>query len=231
VAEGEYFMFLDADDLLHRDGVAWLVEAMEGRQDRICLMGFRKFDGHAALSAEGGSLPPDERPLARRLLFENLGPPHAFLCPKDRARAIGGFDDRWRYACEDWDFWLRLVLNGADVVAVLRIGAYYRRHDGTLSTNRARMYPSTAERLLQVQEEVRARPDLLRRWGLTFAEVRKRHKPLLREALLGAAYNVRKQGDYRRSLGYYLSSIWRAGWSREAMLGLLKLGPQRLLRK
>jgi GT2 family glycosyltransferase len=228
-AAGRYLLFLDADDLLHPEGVAWLVDAMAGREDRVCLMGFRKFQSADALDDQPGSLPPAEGPLAPRLLFGNLGPPHAHLCSRSQVQAIGGFDDRWRYGCEDWDLWLRLALAGAEFVRVPRLGAYYRRHEGTVSTNRARMQSLNTLRFLQSQSELRERPEVLRRWGLTLAEVRRRQKPLLQEALLTVAYDLRKQGDYRGCLVNYLRSIRWGGWSREAVRGLLKLGPQFVL--
>jgi glycosyltransferase involved in cell wall biosynthesis len=231
VARGRYLHFLDADDLLHPDGVAWLVEAMADKEDRICLMGFRKFAHDPASEEQPDFLPPDDRPLARGLIFENLAPPVAHLCSKEMALAIGGFDVKWRHGCEDWDFWLRLALAGAEVVPVPRVGAYYRRHEGAATTYYGRMRSLRGKRLLQAQQEVRDRADLLQRWGLTRAEVRKRHRHLIREALLGAAYSLRKEGDYRGCLGHYARSIWQGGWSLEAVKGLLKLGPQYLLGK
>ena len=136
---------------------------------------------------------------------------------------------RLRNAIEDWDVWLRVALAGAEFVPVMRVGAYYRRHAGTVSTQRARMQSRNAARFLKSQGELRERPDVLRRWGLSLADVQRRQKPLLQEARLTVAYDLRKQGDYRGCLVSYLRSIRWGGWSREAVRGLLKLGPQFVL--
>jgi glycosyltransferase involved in cell wall biosynthesis len=231
VADAPYLLFLDADDLLHPDAVAWLVEAMDGGNDRVCVMGFRKFETDPATGEWADSYPPEERPLARRLIFENLAPPHAFLCPRSLVEAAGGFDRRWTNGCEDWDLWMRLALAGAEVVPVPRVGAFYRRYEGSMSMRRARMYWMSAHLLLQARRQVQARPDRLRAWELTYPDVVRRQQPLLQEAFLGAAYNLRKEGCYARCLGNYLQSIYWTGWSGEALQGLMKLPAQWLLRK
>jgi glycosyltransferase involved in cell wall biosynthesis len=229
LAKGKYLLFLDADDLLHRDAVAWQVEAMQGKDNRLCVMGFGRFRFDGALEEKVDKLPPDERPLERLLVFENLAPPHAFLSPRQMVVAIGGFDDRWTRSCEDWDLWIRLILAGAEIVVVSRVGAYYRRHEESATRNHLRMDTVTAELLLSVQKEMRNRPDLLQRWGLTYPQFKKRQKPIIVDAFLGAAYSLRKQGNYSGCLYYHLASLWRAGWNGQAVLGLIKLAPQKLL--
>jgi hypothetical protein len=230
-ADGKYLLFLDADDLLHREATGWQVEAMQGKDNRICMMGYGKFQAEGSFEDKIDKLPPDERPLERLLVFENLAPPHAFLCPREMVVSIGGFADQWTRSCEDWDFWIRLILAGAEIVAVPRVGAYYRRHEGSISTNHLRMDSKIAELLLGVQKEMRRRPDLLQRWGMTYPELKKRQKPIILDALLGAAYSLRKKGDYIGCLYFHLASFWQVGWSVQALLGLIKLAPQRLFGK
>ncbi len=228
-AAGKYLLFLDADDLLHPEALGWLVEAMGEEEGRVCVMGFRKFYADSAREEGPANLPPGERPLARALIFQCLGPPHVHLCSKALAVRVGGFDEQWRNWCEDWDFWRRLALAGAEFVAVPRVGAYYRQHAGTNSSDRVRMDMMFAKSLLLAQREVAAHPELLARWGYTPAEVRRRFQALLQEFMLGAAYRLEKRGDFRRSLAYYVGSIYRGGWSSTALRGLAKLVPHILV--
>jgi glycosyltransferase involved in cell wall biosynthesis len=228
-ARGKYLLFLDADDLLHPEAVSWLVEAMQDQEDRVCVMGYRKFRIDPAQEVGNDYLPPAEQPLVRRVMFECLAPPHGHLCSKTLALRIGGFDDSWTNGCEDWDFWQRLALAGATFVAVPRVGAYYRRYDGSVSTNWLRMDMMQAAILLRAQREFGARPDLLRQWGYTPEETQRRFKALVQEFMLGAAYRLGKVGEFRRSLVYYIGSIYRGGWSSTAVLGLAKLLPNFLV--
>src|SRR4051812_37127670 len=43
-ARGQYLLFLDSDDCLHPDAISWLVEAANGREDVLCVMGWRLFE-------------------------------------------------------------------------------------------------------------------------------------------------------------------------------------------
>src|SRR5262249_49677502 len=93
----------------------------------------------------------------------------------------GGFaQDFQSTGCEDWDLWLRLGLHGARLVTIPRVGAYYRRYGGSLSTQCARMLENRGEGLFRLHERILQRPDLLDRWGteLLRAECRVRRRCL-----------------------------------------------------
>ncbi len=47
--------------------------------------------------------------------------------------AVGGFDERMRHGCEDWDFWLRLVEAGFRGTIVPEVLYYYRRTAESMS--------------------------------------------------------------------------------------------------
>ncbi len=228
-AQGKYLLFLDADDLLHPEAVGWLMEAMQNQEDRVCVMGFRKFRTDPMQGVESDHLPPAEQPLAYRVMFGCLAPPHGHLCSKSLALRVGGFDDSWANGVEDWDFWQRLALAGAHFLAVPRVGAYYRRHEGSVSANRLRMDMMHAALALRAQGELEACPDRLRQWGHTPDEARQRIRALVQEYMLSAAFRLGKVGDFRGSLAYYLGSIYRGGYSSTALLGLAKLLPNVLV--
>ena len=43
IANGKYLLFLDADDLLHPEAIGWLVEATQGSDNVLCVMGVQYF--------------------------------------------------------------------------------------------------------------------------------------------------------------------------------------------
>ena len=228
-AKGKYLLFLDADDLLHPEAVGWLMDAMQNREERVCVMGFRKFQTDPMQEAGNDHLPPTEQPLAYRVMFGCLAPPHGHLCSRSSAQRVGGFDDHWANGVEDWDFWQRLALAGAHFLGVPRVGAYYRRHEGSVSADRLRMDMMHAALVLRTQRELEARPDRLRQWGHTPDEARRRLRAVVQEYMVSAAYQLGKVGDFWGSLAYYVRSIYRGGCSSTALLGLAKFVPNVLV--
>ncbi|HEX5480482.1 MAG TPA: glycosyltransferase family A protein [Dehalococcoidia bacterium] len=47
--------------------------------------------------------------------------------------AVGGYDERMRNGCEDWDFWLRLVEHGFSGAIVPEVLFQYRRREASMS--------------------------------------------------------------------------------------------------
>ena len=70
-------------------------------------------------------------------------------------RSVGMFDEAIR-SCEDFDLWLRIIKSGSRISYQRRILARYRRHAGSLSSDRVWM---TAN-LLGVMEKAQRRNDL-----------------------------------------------------------------------
>lgn len=164
-AEGKYLLFLDADDRLHPDAIAWLVDAVAGRDDRVGLMGHRRFTDNAQAAGQVEVVPRGEAAFLPDFIHECGGPPHAFLSPRHLVRQAGGFMPLEAPGCEDWDLWLRLVLRGAELVPVRRVGAYYRRYPGSMSTQGLAMLESRTAVLLRLHGRLLQIPALLDRWG------------------------------------------------------------------
>lgn len=181
VAEGRYLHFLDADDGLHPDALAMLVEAMGGSDNRLCLMGFRSFDEDTAPDRGPVQLPPAGFSPLPGFIHHNPAPPHCYLGSTAMIRRAGGFDESLR-SCEDWDLWLRLAIEGVEGACLPTVGAYYRRHAASMSRNKQLMLCERARVLLRGHERLVAKPDLYRRWGRDLAEVAHR----IRRRLLAA---------------------------------------------
>jgi GT2 family glycosyltransferase len=183
VAEGRYLHSLDADDSLHSDALAVLVEAMGANDNRLCLMGFRSFEGDVPPEQGTECQPPTPFSPLPDFLHRNPAPPNCYLCSRALVLRVGGFDEALR-SCEDWDLWLRLAIHGVDGVSVPFVGAYYRRHAASMSRNRPLMLISRARVLVRAWHRIAAKPELYARWGPDLAEVAHRVR---RRLLAGGA--------------------------------------------
>lgn len=229
VARGKYLLFLDADDLLHPDAVAWLVTAAGGREDVLCAFGVRRFELDEDLESGRICLPPSEAP-AVGLLVDNFCPPLAFLCSRAALQAAGGFDPSRRVdSCEDWDMWVRLVFGGAEVVTIPRVGAYYRQHPTSHSRNKARTAASMAEVRYRTVRRTRTDPELSRRLGVPAGHLVRILRRLIANDHRCAAYHNRQQGRYWQALGHYAASLYRGRPTWASVLGLCKLLPHKLV--
>lgn len=144
-ARGEAILFLDADDWLAPDALLRLAAALEASSAAVGAAGPHAVVAEAASPAAPGS--PRAKPLRfgpgevlERLCVENLfvNGGHLLL-RREAVRRAGPFLRHLRYG-EDWEYWIRLALQGPFAVApgeapVLfvreRAGSAYRRmaHD------------------------------------------------------------------------------------------------------
>ncbi len=160
-ARGYYMKFLDSDDQLHPEQIAWQVEALAGREDCASLTGVRLYrDGHPDQYE-------DHIPRATNFLpdhFKDLdwGAPIGWLFPTKLVRAAGGFNEKLRFA-EDWDFFVKVGMLQPEprLLTDERIGCYYRQRTGSLSANRVGMATAKAHSLFEIHDRLRdfGRPD------------------------------------------------------------------------
>ena len=155
-ATGRACVFLDADDALAPRAVEWLVAAAADHENALCVMGYRTFLRSPAETDGMERIPPADTPPLPLLIHDNFGPPHSYLAPTELLRSIGGFDEALPPGCEDWDAWMRLVLAGAELRAVQRVGALYRDAPGSMSKSLPRMLVSRAAVLLKTHRALAA---------------------------------------------------------------------------
>ena len=214
-ATGQYLMFLDADDLLHPDAVRWLVEAMDGQSNRLCVMGLRLFDPEEHHHED--RLLPCGVPALPRLFEDNLAPPHGYLCSKKMVQEIGGFDtDPAVWSCEDWDLWLRIALRGAELVTVARIGAFYRRYVGSVSSHFERLERARIRVLGGAIRQIKNDPQLLRQWR---GEVKKMRRKLA-QGYFDVGYRCARRGEPLAALAAYARSL-QCGFALPAVIAAM----------
>ena len=138
-SEGEYMLFLDADDILGPDVLSKQVQALEkeGRGFVICRTFFfteQDTDGKPIYAGEWRRYSVG---LDVHLCHFNLAPPLACFVRRKAVLDSAGFDESLG-ACEDHDFWLRMMELGHRP----RLGAdqhvWYRRHAGSMSSDKIR---------------------------------------------------------------------------------------------
>jgi glycosyltransferase involved in cell wall biosynthesis len=124
-ATGDYVLFLDADDLLAPESLARLAAAVAAHPGAVAVMGSALFTDDPAVPFE--RYIPQHTSFFPTIVQTNLGPPHCWYLPRELAVRVGGFREDLINS-EDWEFWGRIALTGAQLVSVPYEGALYRRH-------------------------------------------------------------------------------------------------------
>lgn len=186
VASGDFVVILDADDVYEPRRLEVLAELIQSRPelDIATTDAFLERDRTVVGRFYNESFPfPEEEQreemLRRCFLF-------APAVRRERIEAIGGFDESVEIVpAEDWDCWLRLVLDGARAGVVPEPLVRYRLHTGSLTANRARSLRAR----VTVLEKTAKRSDLTdeERRALAASIVRRRRNAVVAEAAAAAA--------------------------------------------
>jgi glycosyltransferase involved in cell wall biosynthesis len=164
--ETDAFLFLDGDDWLAPEAVSRLVRALRSDPAAVAAHAPFAFVGETATVAAPGPLDRRRAPRARDLLprlvvgnvFANGG--HVLI----RAaawRAAGPFSTTLSYG-EDWEFWLRLALQGPFAAISGTPALFVRRRAGSKMHGGATL-PQTYRPVL---EAIRSNPGIAARLGI-----------------------------------------------------------------
>lgn len=151
-SNGSYILFLDADDLISKDKLEQHVIFLLSHPN-ICISysDFCYFDtnnpdelfSNLELDKSGKTLSringtPDS--VLNEIIKNNIFPVNAALIKTSFMKQVGFFDEQLS-SLEDWDFWFRCVIKGAEI-GYLGDGAGYaivRVHRNSMSKNKIRM--------------------------------------------------------------------------------------------
>jgi glycosyltransferase involved in cell wall biosynthesis len=142
-SEGEYLVFLDADDRLLPEALRTGVEHLDSHPE--CVFVF----GHYRFIAQNGSplaecRPPIHDDYYGSLLRRNfIGMHAAVVYRRTLFESVGGFDGVLD-GCEDYDLYLRAALR-FPIYNHARLVAEYRRYDGAMSRDSRRMLKTAIE--------------------------------------------------------------------------------------
>jgi GT2 family glycosyltransferase len=129
---GDFLVFLDADDYLHHDSVRRHIEVANRQPEASVIYGdFRYVDECGREIGRDG--PIDFGNDAFHGLLAGLVPPvHALTIRRSAIVNAGGFDVSIRWH-EDLDTWLRIAAAGHRFARVEFPGAFYRKYSGTMT--------------------------------------------------------------------------------------------------
>lgn len=134
-AQGEYFLFLDADDVILPTYISQSVEILEKSPEVKLVYPLSEFFG-----AQTGiwQLPPYEG--LKSILLGNRIPCIA-IHRATHFRLSGGFDESLP-THEDWDLWIRILADGGEVFQIPEVLFRYRkRDDGSSLINQIQCNP------------------------------------------------------------------------------------------
>jgi len=157
VAKGKFYAQLDADDQWEPDYLAVQLRFLSEHPDVVLVYPNATIFGDASdAGLEYMKLCPSEGDVS----FESLIEERCVIltCVTARMsviRNVGMFDESLR-SCEDFDLWLRIVKNGGRIAYHRQLLARYRRHVGSLSSDRVWMTTN----LLAVMNKMSKRSDL-----------------------------------------------------------------------
>jgi glycosyltransferase involved in cell wall biosynthesis len=131
IAQGAYFRFSDADDVIEPGSTARLLRLARAHG---CIAYGTTLVCDAELHPAGVKGSTLEGWIAEECLLRQFHARHfAMLFPRDVVDAVGGWETTMPQ-CQDWDFVLR-ALERAPARAVGEVVASYRRHGGSLGSN------------------------------------------------------------------------------------------------
>ncbi len=147
--DSEYVCFLDADDLLHPDKLAFQSKLLDENPDLdavVCQMAHFENDPREATLLWNTFQGP---PLAERFLgHDPVWGMHGSLWRRQYLQKLGGFDETLPMA-QDFDLHGRAVLSGANIMLHADLLTYCRRHlGGSISSSKRLARLSTIGRVL-----------------------------------------------------------------------------------
>ncbi len=138
-ARGTYLKFLDSDDLLHPRTIEFQVAQMLEHGENFISV------SKSLIFRTGGARGRKRFKAGWRLYFGsldihlcrlNVAPPHAYMLHREFFLRLSGFDVTYK-GCEDYDFWLRALGQGAAFLSNFKSLVYYRVHSRSMGQLKA----------------------------------------------------------------------------------------------
>lgn len=168
-AKGTYLLPLDGDDLISEDYIQKAVEILESNPKvKVVYCQAVKFN-------ESGQRPWKLKPFSRHQLAKDNMIFVAALFRKSDAEAVGGFSEDMKMGREDWEFWIKMLKNGGDVIQLPFVGFFYRltptskrKKTGTNQKKRERIAYLNAKHMDFFERELNGPLRIQRTWSKPF---------------------------------------------------------------
>ena len=119
-AQGEYILPVDGDDLISPTYIEQGLAILSSRPEvKVVYCQAEKF-------TETTRKPWKLKPFSLQQLAKDNMIFVSALFRKTDALAVGGFSEDMQLGREDWEFWIKLLKNGGEVVQLPEVGFYYR---------------------------------------------------------------------------------------------------------
>jgi glycosyltransferase involved in cell wall biosynthesis len=207
-AEADALLFLDGDDWLARDALRMLVAALGRDKEAVAAHGPFAFVAAEANPTEPGRLErrasPRARDLLPQLMLGNLFANGGHVLIRSAAWAAAGpFREDLAFA-EDWEFWLRLALQGPFLALAGPPLLFVRRRTGSLMHGAA----TRMEAYRPALAAVAANPAIAARLGAA------RFARLLRRAEQELCWTLGRELLRRGNPAGARPLLWRGVWGR-----------------
>lgn len=119
-AQGEYILPLDGDDLISKNYIEKGMAILTSRPEvKVVYCQAEKF-------SDSSRKPWKLKPFSLQQLAKDNMIFVSALFRKADALAVGGFSEDMQLGREDWEFWIKLLKNGGEVVQLPEVGFLYR---------------------------------------------------------------------------------------------------------
>jgi glycosyltransferase involved in cell wall biosynthesis len=119
-AQGEYLLPLDGDDLISASYIEKGLAILSTRPKvKVVYCQAEKF-------SDSGRKPWKLKPFSLQQLAKDNMIFVSALFRKADAVAVGGFSEDMQLGREDWEFWIKLLKNGGEVIQLPEVGFFYR---------------------------------------------------------------------------------------------------------
>ena len=136
-AKGDYYIFLDADDLLLNNCLEYYAKILIEQIDFI-QSGYLSFkDNLNKVLYKRTKINPYTN-FYNTIHEANIGPVNGFVLSKKMVQKVGFFNENLT-SCEDWDYWIRSSKEGYSPKTVNHVFAAYRFVSGSMGKHSLRM--------------------------------------------------------------------------------------------
>lgn len=119
-AGGKYILPLDGDDLISETYISEAVRVLDSNpRIKVVYCQAVKFD-------DLGQKPWNLKPFGMHQLAKDNMIFVAALFRKEDWEAVGGYSEDMKMGREDWEFWIKMLKNGGEVIQLPFVGFYYR---------------------------------------------------------------------------------------------------------